>query len=298
MFQKYKYHLIVLLAGVLWSGLSVFTQILTDLQVNSFNQVLWRVVFGCLFSFLMAKFVFKQKMNIPREKLWLFFVNSLFLLFGFTTFSIGIFLGSPIAKAVALNYSYPLAVIILSYLVFKDVPSKKNILAMFISLAAVAFLLEVWTIKDFASLNLGDVFEWLNSIFFGGIIVWGTKIRKELKPNPFVTLFYSLLMFIPLLFILGFILSQFGLKTMAPIVMTNFNIYGWLSLFGLGVFCSSLPIALLYFGATKLKSFTSSVLLLSEPVMVIILGALLFGQGLSLWGFLGMALVFVAVLLT
>ena len=298
MFQKYKYHLIVLLAGILWSGLSIFTKVLTDLHVNSFNQVLWRVIFGCVFSLIMAVIVFKQDMKISKKKLLYFAVNSLFLLFGFTTFSIGIFLGSPIAKAVALNYSYPLAVIILSYVVFKDVPSKKNILAMFISLAAVALLLEVWTIKDFASLNLGDIFEWLNSLFFGGIIVWGTKIRKELKPNPFVTLFYSLLIFIPLLFILGSVLSGFGLKTMTPVVNTNFGTWGWLSLLGLGVFSSSLPIALLYFGATKLKSFTSSVLLLSEPVMVVILGALLFGQGLSLWGFLGMALVFVAVLLT
>lgn len=296
--SKYKYHFIVLLSGISWSTLSIFTAFASKLGINPFNQVFWRIFIGLLTSFFIAKFIFKKNFGIDQKSFIYFVINAFLFFFGFTTFSSSIYLGTPIAKAIALNYSYPLAVIVLSYILFKHIPSKKNILAIVISFISVLFLFEIWSVKNITQINIGDFLAWINSFAFAGIIVWGTKIRKYLKTNPFITLFYSWLVAIPLLIVCGFLINRLGIPLFYPIVKTNFGIQGWLSLLGLGTISSVLPISLMYFASSKLKPFVTSILLLSEPVVVYLAGIVLFGQVLSVWGFLGMVGIMISVVLT
>lgn len=298
MFSKYKYHLSVFFAGVCWSTLAIFTQFSVSENISSFNQVFWRLIFGAISSLLMAIFVFKQKSIFLNKKSFIYLlINGVIFFLGFTTFSAAIYLGSPIAKAIALNYSYPIAVVLLSYFVFKHLPSKKNILAIVISLISVALLMELWKVKNISQINIGDVMAWLNSFAFAGIIVWGTKIKKELKLNQFLTLFYS--WFFSLLLLIPF--SLLMKITNIPIFQYNlsvdFSINLWLLLIGLGTISSTIPLSFMYFGSSKLKPFATSILLLSEVVCVYMAGIFLFGQTLSIWGVLGMIGIMISVLL-
>lgn len=299
MLEKYKYHFLVFIAGISWSTLAVFSVFATQANINPFNQVFWRLVFGVLCSLFVGVFVFRQSLKLKDKRAFKYlFLNSIFFILALTTFSASIFLGVPIAKAVALNYSYPLAVIAFSYIVFRDKPTFKNILAVLISFVSLYFLLELWKVKDLTEIQLGDTFAWLNSFAFAAIIVWGTKIRKDLGLSPFITLFYSWLMAIPLLFILAAVSSLFGSSLFIADVKVDFGGAGWLSLLGLGTISSVLPISLMYFGAGKLKSIVTSILLLSEPIFVYVAGIILFAQQLSLWGILGAIGILIAVLLT
>jgi len=207
------------------------------------------------------------------------------------------FLGSPIAKAVALNYAYPIAVVFLTYVLFKDLPNKKNLLAIFLSLISIPLLLEIWKIKNISEISKGDFLAWLNSFFYGGMIVWGTKIRKETRLNPFTSLFYSLLLAILWLFILGFVLSLMNIDLYVPTIRINMKTVSWLTLMGLGLFGTVAPLSLIYFGATKLKPYVISVLLLTEPVWVYLFGLILFGQQLSFWAILGVIGILISILL-
>lgn len=297
MIKKYKYHLLVFLAGVSWSTLSIFSALASKAGIDPFNQVFWRVTIGILSSLVVGALIFRQNFFLEKRAYKYLVLNGFFLFCGYTTTSAAIFLGSPIAKAVALSYSYPLTVIVLSYFIFKNIPSFKNWLAVIISLVSVALLMEIWKIKSFTQINGGDLFAWLNSFAFGAIIVWGTKIRKDLKLNPFITLFYSFVFLIFFLIILGFTMNFFNLSLFNLTFRNDFDI-NWLPLIGLGTISSVLPISLMYFGSTKLKSFTTSILLLSEPVFVYFAGVFFFNQALSLWGILGVLGILISVLLT
>jgi drug/metabolite transporter (DMT)-like permease len=255
------------------------------------------MVIGFITSLLLSFFLIRNQIKFNKRIIKHLFVNGIFYVLGFTTFAASIFLGAPLAKAIALNYTYPLAVVILSYLIFKDVPTKKNIFAIFLSLASIVVLMELWTVKNVTQISAGDLFAWLNSFAYAGVIVWGTKIRKELKLNPLIILLGSYLFAIPILILLGVFLTFVNFPLFNPSLKTIFSPLGWLTLLGLGTISSVLPFSLLYFGSSRLKSFTTSLLLLSEVVFVYLAGVLLFGQQMSVWGIIGMIGIIISVLL-
>lgn len=296
--MRFKYHVSVLLAGISWSTLAIFTKYSVQENIPSFSQVFWRLVISAFSSLLIAIIILKQKPLITdRKSLVYLLVNGLFFFFGFTTFAGAIYLGSPIAKAIALNYSYPIAVVLLSYMVFKHKPSIKNIFSITLSLISVVLLMELWRVKNIAQINIGDVIAWLNSFAFAAIIVWGTKIKKEIKIGQFLVLayswFFSLLFFIPF----GLAMNFFGISLFQFNAQINFSINAWLLLIGLGTIGSTVPLSLMYYGSSKLKPLATSILLLSEVICVYLAGIVLFGQQVSLYGILGMVGIMISVLL-
>lgn len=297
MLGKYKYHIAVLIAALSYTSLPIFSTLLTHRHVDLFNQVLWRAILGSIISFVIVRCFLKQRLLINKNDLWHLLANSLIFLFAFTTFSGSIYLGTPIAKAVALNYSYPVPVVILSYLFFKDLPGKRHLGAIILSLISIFALLEIWSLESLREIRLGDFLAWINSIFFGFIIVWGTKMRRDTTLNPFITLFYTLLFMLPPLFIFGTILSLSGFLLFTPSFNIPMNIYIWLILAGLSFIGTILPLALIYFGASRLKPYITGILLLTEPVWVYLSGLMLFHQSLSLWGVLGIIGIIISVLL-
>lgn len=298
MLKKYQYHLFVLFAGISWSTLAIFSAAASRANIDPFSQVFWRILIACSVSFLVATLIFKQKLKLSSRAYRYIFINAVIFLAGFTTFSASIYLGSPIAKAIALNYAYPLPVVILSYMLFKHIPKTRNWLAVLVSLVSVVLLLEVWKIQNVAQIKPGDILAFLNSFAFAGMIVWGTKIRQELKLNPFVVLFFSWAMALPMLLIFGLLMRIMHIPLFNPVFKVDFGFINWLPLIGLGTVSSVLPISLMYYGSSKLKPFVTSVLLLIEPICVYIAGVIFFQQQLSIWGIIGIIGIMISVLLT
>jgi len=297
MLKKYRFHALIFLAGLSYSFLAVFTAALSKQGIDAYNQVFWRLTIASIIVFFVGKYVFKQKMIIDVKQFKYILVNSLLFVFGFSTFAASVYLGTPIAKAIALNYSYPITVVFLAYIFFKDKPNLKNIIAIFISILSVGLLLEVWKIQNVSEIHLGDLLAWINSFLYGSIIVWGTKIRKDTKLNPFVMLFYTLLTAIPGLLVLGTITRYFNLSFFNYSLRLNFSTISWFSLAGLCMMGTVLPYILIYSSVTKLKPLVTSILLLSEPLFVYLFGILFFNQYLSFWGLLGMLGIMVSVVL-
>lgn len=296
--SRYRYHLYILTAGFVFSGLTLFSALLTRQGVDPFNQVFWRLVFGAIFCFVLAKFFFRQNFNLDRNKINLILINSLWFLFGYITFSGAVYTGAPLAKIVALNYAYPLTVVVFSYLIFKNLPSKRNWLAIIISTLSIPILLEIWKVKNVSQIGLGEFLAWLNSFAYGGIIVWGTKIRKESDLKPFASLFYTLIFSIPILVLIVWLSNQLGVNFMTlNIRVLNLKLENWVSLIGLTLSSSVIPLALVYYGAEKIKPQVTSILLTTEALWVYFLGLFMFGQNLSIWGILGALGILLSVIL-
>ncbi len=155
MFQKYKYHLLVLLAGFTYSSYALSTKVLSDQKVDIFNQILWRSFFGSISAFILGSIViksFNKELILSRSQLAHVIVNATLYLITSICFIGSIYLGTPIAKATVLSYAYPLPIIILSFFIFKDVPTIKNIVAIIISFTSTLILLEFWKIRNFSQL--------------------------------------------------------------------------------------------------------------------------------------------------
>ncbi|MDO8618534.1 MAG: DMT family transporter [Candidatus Daviesbacteria bacterium] len=297
LFSKYRYHLALLVAGFSFSFLGVFSVLLTAQGVDLFSQIFYRVLFSAIFSAFFAVVVFKQKLILNLRESKYILINSLAFLGGVTTFSTGIFLGTPIAKAIALNYAYPLTIMALSFWFFKDRPTLKGWAAIVLSLISVWFMLEIWSISSLAVIDKGSILEFANSFFFGFMIVFGRKMRLDLDIHPFRVMFFTFAFLVLEFWVMAFLLNILGITLFKPAINLELKIESWISLVGISFLGSIVPLALIYFCANKVKAHVSSVLLLSEPFWGYILGLILFGQVLTIWGLLGMIGIVLSVLL-
>ncbi len=295
MLSKYKYHFSVFLAALSFSGISIFTAILSKNKVDLFTQVFGRMFFACILM-LFISYLFHKKLVVKKNELFYIIVNGLLFLIGYTTYSISIFLGTPIIKAIALVYTYPLSAVILAYFILKEKPTLKQIMAMIMSLISLFLLLEVWTIKNLSQFKLGDMFALFNGLCFASLIIWGIKIRRSVKMNPFSILFFSLVISLPLVILSGYLLQIINVPILIPQLNIAAITNNWLPIVCLGVFGSGLSYVFLYFGSPKLKPLTTSVILLIEPVFVYLFSVFVFGQALSIWGIVGMIGIIISTL--
>jgi drug/metabolite transporter (DMT)-like permease len=290
--QKSKYHISILLAAFSYSGLSVISTLLTNQHVDAFTQIVFRSFFSAIMLFMVI-FIYKVNLTLTKSHLLYIAINSFLFTGAFTTYSIAIYLGTPIAKASALNNAYPFTTIILSYILFHEIPSKKNWIAVILSLCSVLILLEVWHIRHVEQFHIGDIFAIANSVFFGGMVVFGRKIRTETHLNSFQSLFYTLLFTIPLLFLLGFLLR---IPFFTPSIRLNLPIISWFTLV-LAAFATIVPLILLYISISKINATVASVLLITDLVWIYIFGLVLFHQPVTIWGALGIIGIMASILL-
>lgn len=293
-----RYHIYLLLAGMSYSSLSLFSAILTAQHIHLFTQLFYRIAFAIFFSWIVGKVIFHASFSLQKKYVFDITVNAILLLFAFTTFATSIYLGTPIAKAIVLMYSYPLPLIFLSALLLRHIPTRQQIIAIVVSLISLSILLEVWTIENISAVATGDIFALINATCFAGIIVWGRKLRDRVDLVPIELLFFSLLFMLPGLFILGFLFSFLGIMIYTPTIALTLPYTSWLPLAGLGLIGTVCSYMLFYLGIGKVKPIVAGTLLLSEPVWTYIWGILFFGQQVSIWTIVGGIGIFLAVLLT
>jgi len=297
MLDKYRNHLFIFLAGLSFSGISIFSAILSKNKVDLFTQVFGRMFIACIFV-LIISLLFRKKLQIEKTSIPYIMINGVLFLFGYTTFSLSIFFGASIAKAIVIVYAYPIYAVFLAYLLLKEQPSIKQILAVIVSFVGLFFLLEVWSIKNLSQISIGDFFALINGLCYASLIIWGVKIRRTIKISPFNLLFFSLITALPLVVVSGIILNFLNIPLFYPQFNFSALTSNWLPLACLGIFGSGLSYVFLYLGSPKLKPLTTSILLLSEPIVVYFYSALFMGQPLSIWGIIGMFSIMISVLLT
>lgn len=297
MWNKYKYHISLATAGLCYSALSLFSAILTSQKVDAFTQILWRCLFGAITSLIVMLGVFRQNLLVSGKELKYILSNSLILISGFITFILSIYLGTPIAKAIALVYTYPLSLVPLSLIILRDKPTIKQLIAVSLSLISISLLFEVWKMNNLTQITAGEILAFVNSIFYSAILILGRVIRTKTKLHPTKTISYSLLVMVPLLSLIGFSLNIVGIPILKPVYHLNLPGQSWLGLFGLGFFGTTLAMTFLYVGLAKIKPTVAGLLLLTEPIWVTIWGYLFFSQTMTIWGILGMLGIIASVLL-
>lgn len=288
--NKHRYHLYILLAGMVWSTLGVFTQLLTDAEVSIFAQTFWRFVIGFVGAGSLAIFL-GQKIAHSKKEWWLMGINAIIFTLAYTTFPISIYLGTPIAKAIMLVYAYPLTIVPLSYWILGDKVTNKNLAAVGLTIISLAILFEVWTLQNMKITN-GEIVALLNSVCASAMVVWGAKIRRETNLGSAAMMTNTLLLSIPMLFLVSGAFQIAGSSLYAPSFTVTFGLE-WLWLLSLGLLATVAPVGLLYAGSKNVKPNVAGVLMATEPVWTYIWGWLFFGQTLAwttILGGLGMLL--------
>lgn len=292
-------HALAALSALAYAAVPIFAGTLSASNVPVFAQLLWRIALSAAFALAVAVFVLKARLRVTRKELAYLLVNAAFLLGGFVVFIASIALGTPVAKATALNTAYPLFTIILCRLFIGARITARGAGAALLSLGSVLVLLEVWNIAGLLALAPGDALALSGALFYALVIIWGAKLRSESSLNSFTILFYTLLLMLPMLLLVGLLLAPLGIGALQPALHVEALLSCWWSFIGISAVGTILSLSLLYIASSRLNPSTTSLILSTETIWVYILGVILFDQRPSAWAVVGGAgivlSVFVAV---
>lgn len=277
----------VLVAAALWGGIGLFVRTLTEGGLTSAQMTATRLMTTAVVLFFYLLVTDRKKLKIYVKDLGWFAANGIFSICFFNTCYTTCIQLSSMATAAVLLYTAPMFVMLLSVIVFKEKLTGKKVICLvlaFLGCALVSGLADgkmtVTMVGLLAGLGAGIGYA-LYSIFSGILIK---------KYAPLTNIFYTF----SIAAVVSFATADMG--TAFQIYSANIQVL-LINLLA-GFLTCALPYVLYTGALKKLMPSRASLLASIEPVVAAILGFLVFHEKLTLWGYLGVVLVLVAVLLS
>ena len=277
----------VLVAAALWGGIGLFVRALTEGGLTSAQMTATRLMTTAVVLFFYLLVTDRKKLKIYVKDLGWFAANGIFSICFFNTCYTTCIQLSSMATAAVLLYTAPMFVMLLSVIVFKEKLTGKKVICLvlaFLGCALVSGLADgkmtVTMVGLLAGLGAGIGYA-LYSIFSGILIK---------KYAPLTNIFYTF----SIAAVVSFATADMG--TAFQIYSANIQVL-LINLLA-GFLTCALPYVLYTGALKKLMPSRASLLASIEPVVAAILGFLVFHEKLTLWGYLGVVLVLVAVLLS
>ncbi|ABK62370.1 DMT family transporter [Clostridium novyi] len=272
-----------LLSSTAFGFMPIFAKVAYNHGSNCFSVLTFRFLIAALilFVYFMIK---KIDFKINKKQL-----NEVFLIgsIGYTSTGIGLFLSYKyisVGLATTMHFVYPAAVILMSYILYKDNFTKNKVLALIFSLAGVYVLAG----KAGQCINpLGVSLAILSGLTYAACIIAMNKEEIKELDNTVVVFYFSLFS--------GITLLIFSLLTKNFVV--TFDLYANVSILGISVI-STIAATVLFIKALKIIGASStSILATCEPIVSIIMGILLFKEKLTSAIIFGTILILLSVII-
>ncbi|GAB6181665.1 hypothetical protein JCM14036_29840 [Desulfotomaculum defluvii] len=218
----------------------------------------------CFFTYLIMK---EKKISVRKEN-----IKYLVLLGGvFYTLQSSLYFSAvkyiPISLAVLIFYAYPVFVAIISSLVDKEKLSKQIVYSIGLSFLGLAMVLGT----SFGSVNLYGILLALGAgVSYTGYLILGNRVMKDspaLETSAFICLFAAIS-----LAVMGFSSGNLTLQLTTQ---------AWLATVGVSLCCTVLAIFTLFRGMELIGSTRTAILSMVEPLITILLSAILFGERMT-----------------
>ena len=267
------------LSAILFGTMPLMTRAAYALGSNAYTTAFGRFATGALAAGMVLLFRGREARRVDRSQLRALFRLSLFyaatpvLLYGaYETIDSGL--------ATTLHFTYPVAVMLLSALLFRERPGRREILCAGLCMAGMLLL----NGSGAGSLR-GMVLAAVSGVAYAGYIVLLGRSGLRSLGVLAITFWLSLLAAGE---ILVFSAAAGTLRLALPGRV-------WLWYASLGLFATVIALALFQIGVFLCGSVRASLLSTFEPLTGIVLGVAVLGERLSLRTISGMALILLAV---
>jgi len=277
----------VIFAGVCWGIISIFIRKLDAWGFDSFDIMFFRAWVSALFLFIYLLITKRKLLKISLKDIWMFIGTGLLSLTFFTFCYFTTIVRSGASVAVVLLYTSPIFVMLMSAVVFKEKITLKKIVALivtFVGCILVAGIVGSGIKMDAMSLliGLGAGFGYaLYSIFAGFAVKKYSSIT--------ITLYTLVFSGVALLFICkpGEIVRKS--LSVGPQILPY--------ILGIALLCTVAPYLLYTFGLKYMEKSRAAVLVTVEPLVGTLLGIFAYKEDAGITKLVGIALIFVAVIL-
>lgn len=257
----------VIMSGVCFGFLGLFGKWAFEAKINYGEFLSIRFFFSAVILFFFLLLTRPRSLVIERVA---FVKNILLGIFGLACFSSLFFYtltGLSASLTVLLLYLYPGFVALGGVIIFKERLTQGSIVALLASLVGSSFL--VWG-EWAASRPFFLITGFLSAIFYAGYILFSRAWLKN--QDSIVSIFYIQL---STSLALGFFHFE-NLATPVAILTRNF----WL-LVGVAVICTVFAMTLFLAGLKKVNAVEASILSTTEPLVGVLVAALVMGEKLS-----------------
>ncbi len=254
-------YLEIITAAILWGFVGILAKMIHGMPAQSI--IFYRVAFASIIFFVIL--LISGNMNIVKlgdKKIYLV----LFGIFQATTmlmYFVSILKGS-VSVAVLLLYTAPAYVTVLSPLFLKESSTRKGIIALFLSLLGIVFIVnpEKLDFSQFPGIMAGI----LSGIAYALQIITSKHISSIYSgyTQAFWSFIIATLMFLPI----GLVPKEVVFDNMLFLIL-------------LAIFPTILSVSLYFNGLKKVKAQSASILGLIEPVSAVILAILILGEKIS-----------------
>jgi drug/metabolite transporter (DMT)-like permease len=273
--------LYAIIAGFLYGFLGFFSIKVMQEGISIPDMMFWRFLISALFiaPFLVIKKVY-LKCSAKEAVKALFFgaafycLSPIFFCLSSRYISTGL--------SMVIFFIYPLVVMIVNWLFYKQKISKIYYLALFAILVGMLFLVDTQTL----SFNLtGILFSVLSGVFYAFYIV-GSKNNKI---NPLFSTF---------MVSIGCSLTAFVFALLDKSLQLPSTSFVWMHLLGYGVICTAIPILIFLESLKYISSEKASILSVLEPVFVVIFGVILLDETINSSQGLGIVFILAGAIIT
>lgn len=275
----------VMAGGVLWGLMSLFVNNLNALGFTALDICLCRAFLAAAVLLLFLALRGRELLSIRLRDIWMFFGTGMVSLTLFNWCYFSAIRQSQASVAVALLYTSPVFVTLLSALLFGERLTARKLAAVALTVAG-CFLVSGITGSAYRLSGQVILTGIASGLFYGLYSIFGRYALARYQP---LTITFYTFVFASLGSLL-FIDAQH-----LPALLQSSE--AWLWCLGLAVFITILPYFLYTYGLEYLETGKAAVLVTVEPLVGGLVGILFYGEPHNLEKILGMALIFASTIL-
>lgn len=278
-------YIMIAFAAVMWGLIGIFVKGLTNAGFSAMEIVAIRVLTAATVLILVGIASYRNHLKIRIKDLYLFVGTGIFsiVFFNWSYFTAINLMNIPVA--VALLYTSPAFVAVLSFFFLKESINRKKLTAIVLTIIGCSLAAGI-TGQGSTSFSVTSILIGLGAGF--GYALYSIFGKVALKSyHPFTVTLYTFIVAAAAL------VPTTGIVNKAAVLFTG---DGWLYALGLGIF----PTVLAYFayswGLERTESSTAAVVATLEPIIATMLGMIVYGERLEEIQMLGSALIILSVI--
>lgn len=274
--KRYLPHGSVLLSGILWGLIGLFTRNLGALGISVTGIVLVRNLGGAIVTGLVFLLTDRSVFRISLRHLPIFVGTGIVSVLLFTLCYFACQTMCSLAVAACLLYTAPAFVMILSAILWRDKITKRKFAALIAAFLGCTFVTGIWSGEVYVTLT-GAVLGVASGLFYGLYSIFGryALAHYETRTVTFYTFAFAAL-------------GALCVLPTAPLRICFSAVQPALLSLGLIVVSTVLPYLLYTKGLEDLDSGRASILASIEPVTAALVGVVAFGEPMGISTVLGL----------
>lgn len=282
--------LLIVLGAACWGLIGIFTKQLSAAGCSPAQTAFLRCFVSAILLFVYLAVFDRKQLKIAAKDLWMFAGTGILSLVMFSVFYFTTIETTGMSVAAVLLYTSPCFVMIMSAIFFKEKITRRKILALiiaFLGCLCTTGLLQSLGNSGVSGIPLAGILTGLGSGFgYALYSIFGSVALK--KYSSMTVTFYTFLF-------ASAALAPFTVRTGLLVTLSQPAIL-WVAL-GISVVSTITPYLLYTLGLKYTEPGKASVLAFSEPMVATLAGILVFREAVSVYGIIGIALIFVSIII-